>query len=183
MRQCGKLSGVKSSEKLHGCGIVVKKQGRPPLQLKTASFFFDPQAAVRKEGEYWRARSVEGRVNAVEVLRDATSNVYRTAASRRLARVCTTRYVRSIPRPDAPPAGSAARQVSVFDALRSCAPFWPWVSSTRGERSRHPVDSRVNWPVTVAIASASRRPRKRELPCAATPAPAMMTAPPPCPAA
>ena len=41
-----------------------------------------PREAVRAEGEYWRSRSIEERVSAVEAIREATVGIYGEAPAR-----------------------------------------------------------------------------------------------------
>jgi hypothetical protein len=45
-----------------------------------------PEEAIRAEGRYWRSRSIEERVAAVEVIRRATPGIYGRLPAR-LARV------------------------------------------------------------------------------------------------
>jgi hypothetical protein len=54
-----------------------------------------PEEAIRAEGRYWRSRSIEERVAAVEIIRRATPGIYGRLPAR-LARVF--RWVAIAPR-------------------------------------------------------------------------------------
>lgn len=41
-----------------------------------------PEEAARAEGAYWRSRSIEERVSAVEAIREATPGIYGEAPAR-----------------------------------------------------------------------------------------------------